>query len=335
MGVSRGRDHSDRLVQQVVDEVGADADRCPVDLDHIVVGVDASAEDRHLAVDRHPPGGDQVLGDPTAAVAGGGQHLLEPLALRELGASLRHLFPQRRFGFAVVHGVSASEVGASGAARLGSRAGGWGIVRRHLDQRGDTQAGLQRFDDICARDELGDRREVVERRQAQLLEERCGRPEQDRLARALIASDLVDVPAGLQRAQHTVGVDAADRCDLRTGDRLLVGHDRKRFERSARQPGSLIVEQETFDVGREIVGGLIAPSAGDVDQLEAVPGGEVGLGEFLAPLLDHHRRLFEQLRQEFGGHRVVSDQHDRLDRPFELGDGVGRVGEVVGHRQPS
>ena len=101
------------------------------------------------------------------------------------------------------------------------------------------------------------------------LEERRGGAEQDGLAGPGVAADLVDVAAGLQRPDHAVGVDAADRRDLRPRDRLLVGDDRQRLERRAGQPGPLIVEEEPLDVRREVGGGLVAVAAGDPGQFEA------------------------------------------------------------------
>ena len=104
------------------------------------------------------------------------------------------------------------------------------------------------------------------------------------------------------------------------------------------------MQQEAFDVRRQVGRGLIAPSPGDVDQFEPVTGRDVRLGEFLAPLFDHDGRLLEQLREEFGGNGVVGHQHDRLDRALVLRDptvdrfagDVVVVAEFVGHgAQPS
>ena len=69
VGVLGRRDDAGRLVEQVVDEAGLGADRRPVDLDEVDVGIDAPAEHGDLAVDRDPPGGDQLLADPPAPPA--------------------------------------------------------------------------------------------------------------------------------------------------------------------------------------------------------------------------------------------------------------------------
>ncbi len=75
---------------------------------------------------------------------------------------------------------------------------------------------LECLDHVGTGHELGERRELVDRVQAELLEEQRRGAPQDGLARTGVAADLVDVPATLQGAQHTVGVDPADGRDLRT-----------------------------------------------------------------------------------------------------------------------
>ena len=82
------------------------------------------------------------------------------------------------------------------------------------------------------------------------------------------------------------------------------------------------MQEEAFDVRRQVGRGLIAPSAGDVDQFEPVAGRDVRLGELLTPLFDQTGRLFEQLSEELGGNGVVGNQHDRLDRPLVLRDPI-------------
>ena len=67
--VAGRRDDAAWLVQQVVDEPGLGADRRTVDLDEVDLRVDAAAEHGHVAVDRHPAVGDQLLAHPPAAEA--------------------------------------------------------------------------------------------------------------------------------------------------------------------------------------------------------------------------------------------------------------------------
>ena len=81
-----GGHHPGRLVEQVVHEIGPRPDRCAVDLDQVVFGVDAATEPGDLAVDRHLSGGDQLLGGAAAAPAPARQDLLQPLA-RALGVA--------------------------------------------------------------------------------------------------------------------------------------------------------------------------------------------------------------------------------------------------------
>src|SRR6185295_7026798 len=83
--VTGGRDDAGRFVQQVVDEDGLDADRHPIDFDVVVIGVDAPAEHRNLAVDGDSPLGDQVFADTPAAPTADCQDLLQSFALRKRG----------------------------------------------------------------------------------------------------------------------------------------------------------------------------------------------------------------------------------------------------------
>ena len=55
------RDHTDRLVQQVVDEVVVDDDGHAVELDALVLRVGAAAEPRDFAVDGDAPRADELL----------------------------------------------------------------------------------------------------------------------------------------------------------------------------------------------------------------------------------------------------------------------------------
>ena len=103
-----------------------------------------------------------------------------------------------------------------------------------------------------------------------------------------------------------------------------------------RQAGPLVVEQEALDVRRQVGVGLVAVAAGDAHQLEAAALGLVAGGQLVAPPLDVGDRALEQLGQQLGRHRIVGDQHDRLDRPQVVAvvGGQSNVVELV-HRQPS
>src|SRR5262249_1041364 len=77
--VSSGRHDAPRLVQQVVDDVVAHADRHAVHLDTLLSATDALTESRDRAVDRDPSFGDQCLGGTPRPEPRSGQDLLEPL----------------------------------------------------------------------------------------------------------------------------------------------------------------------------------------------------------------------------------------------------------------
>ena len=80
------------------------------------------------------------------------------------------------------------------------------------------KALLECFDDIGARHIFRQRWELIDRIQTEFLEEGwCGTP-QKRLARARVATDLINVTARLQRAQDPVGIYSPNRCDLRSGN---------------------------------------------------------------------------------------------------------------------
>ena len=76
VGVVCGGDHSGRLVHEVVDEIGSDPHRRAIDLDHIVLDIDAPPEFGAFAVDRHPTGCDEFFASSARSESKGCQHLL-------------------------------------------------------------------------------------------------------------------------------------------------------------------------------------------------------------------------------------------------------------------
>jgi hypothetical protein len=64
-------------------------------------------------------------------------------------------------------------------------------------------------------------------------------------------------------------LDAADRLDLGAADRLVIGDDRQRLGRRARQPPRLLAgaAQDMGEVGR----GLEMPAPAALDQLDPAP----------------------------------------------------------------
>ena len=117
-------------------------------------------------------------------------------------------------------------------------------------------------------DELAQRRQVVERVEAEPFEEQARRAVQQREPGTGIARDLLDQAALLQRAHHAVDVHAANGGHLRTAHRLLVRDDRERLERGRRQSRRLTFEHEALDVRREIGMALEPVAAGDADEHE-------------------------------------------------------------------
>ena len=108
-------------------------------------------------------------------------------------------------------------------------------------------------------------------------------------------------PARLhQHVERALGdLDAADRLDLGAADRLVIGDDRQRLGRRARQPARLLAgpAQQMGKVGR----GLEMPAPAALDQLDAAAlrnarpssaerGGDVALADMLGDFLDGQRR---------------------------------------------
>ena len=79
---------------------------------------------------------------------------------------------------------------------------------------------------------------------------------------------------------------------------------------------------------------LVAVAAGHPDQLEAVPGLVVGVGQPLAELLDGGHRQLQELGQQVGRHRVGGHEHDGLDGPHDVGR-IAPVGRRVAARRAS
>src|SRR5690606_33130319 len=86
--------------------------------------------------------------------------------------------------------------------------------------------------------ELGQRRQVVQPLQPEVVEERLGRCEQFRLAGNVAVPHHADPVALLERLDDVaVDRDAADLFDLAAGDRLTVGDQRQRLQGGARVAG--------------------------------------------------------------------------------------------------
>ena len=100
VGVLGRRHDTGRLVQEVVDEVGARATTAPSTSRTSTSAIDARADLGDLAVHPHPALADQLLAHPPAGHAGGGEHLLQLLGRRSgqlLGAQpLLELLDDRR-----------------------------------------------------------------------------------------------------------------------------------------------------------------------------------------------------------------------------------------------
>jgi hypothetical protein len=109
----------------------------------------------------------------------------------------------------------------------------------------------------------------------------------------------------------------------------------------------LPIEQEALDVRRQVRMALVAVTTCHLDQLEAMTGSLVGIGEFAAQTVDDRTRLFQQLGKQFGWYRLDGHHQNRLDGSHRVRVGAARrrlrclvgcrVVEVVVHsvHQPS
>ena len=104
-------------------------------------------------------------------------------------------------------------------------------ARPSTSSEASAQPAFERLDDRRVGNEVGERRQLVERVEPEPFEEHPRGREQRRVARRVLVADLFDVAARDERLQRRVDVDAADRRQLRARHRLLVRDDRERFER--------------------------------------------------------------------------------------------------------
>src|SRR5690606_16550054 len=117
--------------------------------------------------------------------------------------------------------------------------------------------------------EFGQRRQVVQPLQPEVVEERLGRGQQFRLAGNIAVADHPDPVAFLERLDDVaVDRDAADLFDLAAGDRLSVGDQRQRLQGGAGVAGLAFGPQPRdplVHVGLD----LVAVPRRDLDQFHA------------------------------------------------------------------
>ena len=235
------------------------ADRAAVD-PHVVALPDVPRRiGDHLAADRHPPVGDDLLRLPPRSDAAVGEELREPHERRGRGgptslpavadgtfAGLPHLGAAVRRPSAAARAARARPPGV-GSKREGS--GSWSSPERPKS-RSNSSRGLE-----------------------------------DRGAEAR-AARLLDQAALGQRLHRRLRGDAADAGDLRPRDRLQVGDDRQRLGLRLGQRRRPRLGQQA---PRRLLAGRVAgegEAAGDLAQDDPAPA----LGEVLAQQLDRLRR---------------------------------------------
>ena len=118
-------------------------------------------------------------------------------------------------------------------------------------------------------------------------------------------------PAGLHQCidRSLAESDTPDLFDFGAGHRLVVGNDRKSFDRSARQlAGDRPLDPQA---GGEIGRGAKRPPAGQPDKVHAAPG--IGLGE-LAQQSRDIGRVVQVPRQSLLANRFGDREQERLDQ---------------------
>ena len=149
--------------------------------------------------------------------------------------------------------------------------------------------------------EFGERRQVVQRLQAEVVEELAGSAEQLRMARHVAMPDDAN-PVALHQGLQDVRVHrhAAHGLDLGTGNRLSIGNQREGLEQGTRI-ALRALGPETADLGREVGTHLDADAARRLLDLDATTlvGGHQRVDRGAQGVLLGTRGLLEKLR-EFG-----------------------------------
>ena len=164
-----GRDDPGRFVEQVVDEVGPHPDRSTVDGDDLGLDIDSLAEFGDDPVDRHPP---------SAMISSQTRRLPNPTRARIFCSRSSGCGSAGSLVLATVISVGRLGVGAIELIVVGS----------------DAQSPLERLDHVSLREELAERREILDRIDPESLEKRGCRAVQHGLTGTRITSNLVDIP---------------------------------------------------------------------------------------------------------------------------------------------
>ncbi len=162
---------------------------------------------------------------------------------------------------------------------------------------------------------LGERRQLVEALEAEVIKEASRGAEQGGAARHVAVADYADPLALFQRLDDVAAHrHAANLLDLAAGDRLAVGNERKGFERGAGVAG-LALGPQAGDPAMHLGPDLVAEAGRDFDQLHAARLA-VGL-QLRDRRLDGARRrrlvLRKQLAQLRQRQRLVGRQQRGFD----------------------
>ena len=203
----------------------------------------------HDAVDLDPAGLDQLLGLAPGGDAGGGQHLLQPDAVRTvlLVVDVRGAWTRRGRG----------RPGPDRGLRPGLARFLGGVVLRQTSSIPSISGSSGPSE---GNSERSDKTKSLKKQVGGAVQQAAG---------VRVGADVLDESPGHQGADDTVDVDPADPGDPGPGDRLPVGDDGQRFQRRPGQPALRAVEHEPFDDRREPVAGVEPPAAAEFAQFDA------------------------------------------------------------------
>src|SRR5581483_7809951 len=208
---------------------------------------------------------------------------------------------------------SRSAVGAGGGFfRAGFWISGFRLGRPDLGIRHGLRLEGERLRDLL------ERRQLLQRAQAELVQELAGGGIERRPARGLAMPHDVDPAVVLERLDDLGGDrDAADVLDVAPRDRLAVGNDGEGLHDGTRVARRFFGEQP-LDVRLEIGPGLEAPAARHRHQLDRAPAPFFAqLVEELADRVDANL-LIEQALQLERRERLLRGEQPRLEDALQV-----------------
>ena len=163
--------------------------------------------------------------------------------------------------------------------------------------------------------ELTERREVLQRLEAEEVEEVIRRAVDERSARLVALAEDPDEVALEEDLEHRAAVDTAHVVDLRAGDGLSVGDDRDRLDLRAGELHRPLL-REIADARRVLRVRPEDPASGDIFEMDPARG--VVLPQLIEQLRDLLQRRRRELREVLRLDRRVARKDERLEHPAQV-----------------